>query len=204
MLKRLPVAFCAAALLLTTWAHAEDWPQWRGPLRNGIVPNSPALISEFGKEGPKRLWLSKPLMDEDAERFGTGKASNPGGEGSVSVAAGRAYVCVNMNVDVPMAERRIDVKRFDVFNKFAWNPKVPKEYADAIEAARLSEARRKLKTEREIRDWTNRWIKENEKPEYRGYRAFVTARLKDGPEALPLEVMKKLLTIRTRTFAAGA
>src|SRR5262249_50674524 len=34
---------------------ADDWPQWRGPQRNGISSEK-GLLQEWPKEGPKLLW----------------------------------------------------------------------------------------------------------------------------------------------------
>ena len=38
-----------------TFARAADWPQWRGPQRNGISKER-GLLKEWPAEGPKRLW----------------------------------------------------------------------------------------------------------------------------------------------------
>jgi outer membrane protein assembly factor BamB len=35
--------------------HADDWPQWRGPQRNGISQEK-GLLKEWPKDGPKLLW----------------------------------------------------------------------------------------------------------------------------------------------------
>src|SRR5438132_5150633 len=35
--------------------QAADWPQWRGPQRNGISPEA-GLLKEWPKNGPKLLW----------------------------------------------------------------------------------------------------------------------------------------------------
>src|SRR5439155_16177803 len=35
--------------------QAADWPQWRGPQRNGISPET-GLLKEWPKNGPKLLW----------------------------------------------------------------------------------------------------------------------------------------------------
>ena len=72
--------FAAAALALLAlppWAdpvQGEDWPQWRGPNRDGISRET-GLLSQWPEEGPPVVWRV------------------PGGEGfsSVSVAGGRAF-----------------------------------------------------------------------------------------------------------------
>ncbi len=42
-------------LLVSTCTQADDWPQWRGPQRNGISQEK-GLLQEWPKEGPKLLW----------------------------------------------------------------------------------------------------------------------------------------------------
>jgi outer membrane protein assembly factor BamB len=46
-----------AALIFSTslWNRADDWPQWRGPQRNGMSMET-GLAQEWSKEGPKLLW----------------------------------------------------------------------------------------------------------------------------------------------------
>ena len=41
-------------------ALAADWPQWRGPQRNGIS-NETGLLKEWPAEGPKLLWQLKEI-----------------------------------------------------------------------------------------------------------------------------------------------
>jgi outer membrane protein assembly factor BamB len=46
--------------LLASSLLADDWPQWRGPQRNGISKEK-GLLKEWPKEGPKLLWQRKDL-----------------------------------------------------------------------------------------------------------------------------------------------
>src|SRR5947208_7121904 len=39
---------------------AADWPQWRGPQRNGISPET-GLLKEWPAAGPKLLWQLKDI-----------------------------------------------------------------------------------------------------------------------------------------------
>ena len=41
---------------------AADWPQWRGPNRDGIS-NETSLLKEWPKDGPKLLWQVKEIGD---------------------------------------------------------------------------------------------------------------------------------------------
>jgi len=43
------------ALSTTLFIAADDWPQWRGPQRNGISRET-GLLKEWPKDGPKPLW----------------------------------------------------------------------------------------------------------------------------------------------------
>ncbi len=63
-------------------ALSGDWPQWRGPNRDGIAAGSPPL--SWPATGPKVLWKSEQIP-----------ANLEGGFGSVSVADGRVYVFVS-------------------------------------------------------------------------------------------------------------
>ena len=50
----------AWALAVAT-AGAQDWPQWRGPNRDGVCPDSTALAETWPAAGPRRLWVSEPI-----------------------------------------------------------------------------------------------------------------------------------------------
>ena len=58
---------------------AADWPQWRGPERNGISSET-GLLKEWPKEGPKLLWQLTDIGD---------------GYATPSVIGGRLYVLSN-------------------------------------------------------------------------------------------------------------
>jgi outer membrane protein assembly factor BamB len=60
------LCFCFSAVFVTTSANMAaptyDWPQWRGPERNGISQES-GLLKEWPKEGPKLLWQVNDIGD---------------------------------------------------------------------------------------------------------------------------------------------
>src|SRR6266446_6008249 len=76
--------------------HAADWPQWRGPLRNGIAPDSPKLFDKLPAEGLKELWESEPIP-----------ANDEGGLSSPVIEGGRVYVGLVWHRDVPSETRQI-------------------------------------------------------------------------------------------------
>jgi outer membrane protein assembly factor BamB len=72
-------AFAVAALLVVLGPTAAgDWPQWRGPDRNGLGEKSPALVNSLAGLSP--LWQSERIPGGDH-----------GGRGSLVVHAGRVY-----------------------------------------------------------------------------------------------------------------
>jgi outer membrane protein assembly factor BamB len=72
-LRRL--AFCLTLLALASFAHADDWPQWLGPQRDGIWREA-GILSKFPESGPKIRW----------------RAPIGAGYSGPAVADGRVYV----------------------------------------------------------------------------------------------------------------
>jgi outer membrane protein assembly factor BamB len=80
---RVMVVIVASVLLLTTArTFGDDWPQWRGPNRDGISKET-GLLQEWPKDGPKLLWQIKDLG---------------GGYGAPSVVGGRIFVMASKGV----------------------------------------------------------------------------------------------------------
>lgn len=72
----MPRLLAALALLsLTAAATPHDWPQWRGPKRDGVSTET-GLLKDWSKGGPPIAWKQKGLG---------------GGYSAPSVAAGRIY-----------------------------------------------------------------------------------------------------------------
>src|SRR5450759_5530183 len=57
--QRLLGGMCGA-ILLSLAAYPADWPQWRGPQRNGISAET-GLLKEWPKEGPRLVWQVKDI-----------------------------------------------------------------------------------------------------------------------------------------------
>ena len=47
--------FAAILFSLTVSAKAADWPQWRGPDRSGISPET-GLLKQWPAGGPEKIW----------------------------------------------------------------------------------------------------------------------------------------------------
>src|SRR5687768_18275871 len=48
------------ALMFSPAVHADDWPQWRGPKRDGISRET-GLLKQWPADGPKLLWQLKEI-----------------------------------------------------------------------------------------------------------------------------------------------
>src|SRR2546423_6733287 len=64
-----------AAVFSSTFALADDWPQWLGPKRDSIW-REPGIVEQFPKEGPPVLW----------------RTAIGGGYSGPAVAKGHVYV----------------------------------------------------------------------------------------------------------------
>ena len=63
--------------------QAADWPQWRGPQRNGISAET-GLLAEWPKEGPRLVWQVKDIGS---------------GYSTPSVVGDRLYLLSNQGLD---------------------------------------------------------------------------------------------------------
>jgi hypothetical protein len=78
-------------------AHAgADWPQWRGPERNGVLTSGPKLAETAPPDGFPSLWESEMIPSNDE-----------GGLSSPVIAGGRVYMSVVWHSDVPSETRQI-------------------------------------------------------------------------------------------------
>jgi outer membrane protein assembly factor BamB len=82
-MKATRALFCGIIVSTLVAAKADDWPQWRGPKRDGISHET-GLLKEWPKDGPKLLW--------QVNEIGSGY-STP------SIVADRIYVMANEGSD---------------------------------------------------------------------------------------------------------
>ncbi len=83
MSRRSFLAFTASCVCLSFILLAADWPQWRGPNRDGIS-KEPGLLKSWPEAGPKLLWQSSELGQ---------------GYGSPAVVGDRLYVLGSEGLD---------------------------------------------------------------------------------------------------------
>lgn len=98
------IAVVASMTGTATTATAADWPQWRGPNRDGISEET-GLLQEWPEEGPKLLWQVDDLG---------------GGYGAPSVVDGKIYLVVNEGLE------QESVKSLDANGKELWSTPIGK------------------------------------------------------------------------------
>ena len=76
-------ALCLYCSALSTTTSASDWPQWRGPERNGISSER-GLLKQWPAEGPKLVWQINDIGD---------------GYSTPAVVGNRIYLMSNRGLD---------------------------------------------------------------------------------------------------------
>jgi len=82
------LVLCLSALGYNNVTHGADWPQWRGPNRDGICSET-ELLKSWPKDGPELLW----------EITGLGP-----GYSSMAIIDGRLYTMGDINLDSEKAQ----------------------------------------------------------------------------------------------------
>ena len=158
-----------------------DWPQWRGPERNGIASDSAKLPDELTEENaPSRLWES---IEIPSDRYG--------GHGSVAVADGKVYLSVVWHRDEPTETRRIDR---DVLSTLGYRGtgSLSPELREKMEKDRMNLSRRLRGVA--LDEWSKNWVDENIDPKTKlALGSWIASRFKKGPAAIPLDIYDQLL-----------
>ena len=179
-----------AILLASSFSvQAADWPQWRGPMRNGVTAESVRLLEKLPKGDLPVVWESEPIPSAD-----------DGGLGSVVVSGGRAYLSVVWHREEPSESRQINelvVRQLGHQPLGALGPELVGKMEET--RAGLSPALRGKKLE----EFTQEWIAANlDKKQEQLFAGYVANRFKKGALALPLEALDKLAGQQQRVFAS--
>ena len=181
-------------LLLLTAASPvlADWPQWRGPLRNGIAPGEVDLPEEFSETtAPAKKWESETIPSD-----------HDGGHGSVAVADGRVFLSVVWHHDEPTDTRRIDGMVLSSLG-FRGTSQVPAEVVEKMETDRMNLGRRMRGPA--LEEWSKKWVEEHFDPKTQlSLGSWAIGRFKQGKAAIPLSVFDTLRTVNNREFAGQA
>lgn len=175
--------------LSTATALTADWPQWRGPDRNGVSKAEGKLPDTLSDENaPTKRWETTDEIPSD----------HYGGHGSVAVSGGRVFLSVVWHKDEPTETRRIDG---DVLSKLdhRGTNSLPKEIVEKMETDRINLSRR-LRGEA-LDQWAQKWVDDNldEKAKL-SLGGWIISRFKKGPTAIPLSVYETLATASKEVF----
>lgn len=181
-----------ALLFLTPGLTFADWPQWRGPDRNGIAAPAavlPDLVPE-GYELTKR-WESLEIPSD-----------HYGGHGSVSVADGKVFLSIVWHHDEPTETRKIDGDVLSTLGYRGTNS-IPAEIVEKMETDRMNLSRRLRGAE--LDEWAKAWVEEHiDAKTQLSLGSWIIARFKKGPAAIPLTVYETLREASRETFANQA
>ncbi|MFK5924542.1 MAG: PQQ-binding-like beta-propeller repeat protein [Verrucomicrobiota bacterium] len=171
--------------------HAADWPQWRGPTRNGIATSDGSLPAAFTKENPpSKVWQSDEIPSD-----------HYGGHGSVIISQGKVFLSLVWHRDEPTDTRTIDG---NVLGALGYRgTKFSDQLIVKMEADRLS-LNPRLRGGK-LDQWAQDWTKENlsEDQQIR-LGSWVVSRFKKGKAAFAMADFKKLEAAKNKTFANQA
>ena len=107
---KLAAASLALLALLGTTARAADWPQWRGPNRDGKSTET-GLLKQWPDGGPKLLWQAKGLGD---------------GFATITIAKGLLYTAGNLGGNTVITALDLGGKtQWTAKNGSAWTKSSP-------------------------------------------------------------------------------
>lgn len=178
------VATCATAL--------ADWPQWRGPHRNGIASEDTKLPAQLTDENaPQKVWESEEIPSD-----------HDGGHGSVVVADGKVFLSVVWHRDVPTETRKIDGRAMSDLGYRGTGSMGP-EVVEKMEYDRENLSRRLRGAA--LDEWAKKWVEENldEKTQL-SLGSWVIGRFKKGNQAIPISVYETLNEAKKLEFANQA
>ena len=101
----LRVVVASLVLLVAGRSLAADWPQWRGPQRNGVSQET-GLLKEWPKEGPKLVWQVKNIGS---------------GYSTPAVVGERIYLLANEGLDNELVQARAVID-----GKQVWSTRIGK------------------------------------------------------------------------------
>ena len=184
------VATLLLAAISQPFARA-DWPQWRGPERNGIAVDAANLIDELAEGGEiERLWQSEEVPSD-----------HYGGHGSLSVADGRVFLSIVWHRDEPTDQRTIDNNVFSNlgYRSTGFDDELMKKFEDA----RLNLNPRLRGSA--VEEWARKWVDENLSEEQNiKVGTWVVSRFKQGKSALAMSVFDTLREVQNKPFAGQA
>jgi len=189
MMKPIPLSIIGL-LAVTSSLLSADWPQWRGPDRNGVVRDSPVLPSELTEAtAPQKVWELEGIPSD-----------HYGGHGSLAVANGRVYLALVWHRDEPTDVRKIDRRVTSALGSRATHS-IPPEIVEKMEHDRMNLSRRLRGAA--LDQYAREWVEQNLEPKAQlSLGNWVVSRFRKGKSAVPLSVFETLSGVSDRTFGS--
>jgi len=183
------ISIATLAAITSSTLYSADWPQWRGPTRNGVANGSDKLPEQLTKENPPtKIWQSDEIPSD-----------HYGGHGSVITSNGKVFLSVVWHRDEPTETRKIDG---NVLGSLGYRgTKFTDELTAKMEEARLN-INPRLRGGK-LDEWAEKWVNENLDEKQRlSLGSWVIGRFKKGKTAISIADFKKLATVKSKEFAS--
>lgn len=182
--------FLLPSLIFIFGANAlADWPQWRGPTRNGIATNVDLPETWSDDFNPAVLWQSEEIPSD-----------HYGGHGSVAVADGKVFMSVVWHRDEPTPTRTITSR---VMSDMGYRGNdLSEEQIAKFEEARLGMSPRLRGSA--LNEWAENWADENlDEKQLLKYKGWVVSRFKRGKTAIPMADFDLMTAVVNKEFAGA-
>lgn len=174
------------SLLAVTFARA-DWPQWRGPDRNGVSSDTTPIVNSLPPEGFKKIWESGAIPSD-----------HYGGHSSPVVHGTSVFLAVVWHERVPSESRELDTETMQKFNHRG----LPPDLEERMEKAR-EELNPRLRGEK-LDAWIEEWNKANLTPaQMIALGSWTASRFRAGKTAIPMKWLNKIASKEGKPFASA-